>query len=437
MKIIKSIKGMKDILPKKSFIWQYIENKIKIILYKYSYLEIRTPIIEKTKLFNISLGKTTDLINKEMYTFKDKKNNSLTLRPENTTSIIRSILENNIFFKNKKQKLWYFGPMFRYENTQNGRYRQFYQFGVETFNMAGPDIDSEIILITNRIFNILGIKKYITLEINTLGNKKSRIIYANILFKYLKKYKNYLNKNIFYKLYKNPLRLLDNKKNNIKYIFNNTPKILSYIDIDSIKHFEYLKNILNFTNINYKINTNLVRGLDYYSRTVFEWTTIFLGSQNTICAGGRYDYLINYLIGKNIPAIGFAIGIERIILLLEKIKKLPINIKFKINILFIIISNEKYLKINSIKIAEKIRNELPNLILKINFCNKSLKKQLYEANNKGIYIILIYGINEQKKNKITIKYLYKRKKQNLLKLKNLIKELKLIFYHESNYFNYW
>ncbi|CEI58760.1 histidine--tRNA ligase [Candidatus Portiera aleyrodidarum] len=437
MKIIKSIKGMKDILPKKSFIWQYIENKIKIILYKYSYLEIRTPIIEKTKLFNISLGKTTDLINKEMYTFKDKKNNSLTLRPENTTSIIRCILENNIFFKNKKQKFWYFGPMFRYENTQNGRYRQFYQFGVETFNMSGPDIDSEIILITNRIFNILGIKKYITLEINTLGNKKSRIIYANILFKYLKKYKNYLNKNIFYKLYKNPLRLLDNKKNNIKYIFNNTPKIISCIDIDSIKHFEYLKNILNFTNINYKINTNLVRGLDYYSRTVFEWTTIFLGSQNTICAGGRYDYLIKYLIGKNIPAIGFAIGIERIILLLEKIKKLPINIKFKINILFIIISNEKYLKINSIKIAEKIRNELPNLILKINFCNKSLKKQLSEANNKGIYIILIYGINEQKKNKITIKYLYKRKKQNLLKLKNLIKELKLIFYHESNYFNYW
>lgn len=436
MKKIKSIKGMKDILPKKSFIWQYIETKIKIILYKYFYLEIRTPLIEQTNLFNISLGKTTDIIKKEMYTFKDKKNISLTLRPENTTSIIRSILENNIFFNNQEPKLWYLGPMFRYENPQNGRYRQFHQFGVETFNMYGPDIDSEIILITNRIFKILGIKNFLTLEINSLGSKKSRMLYSNILFKYFKKFKNYLDNNLIYKLYKNPLRLLDNKKNNIKYILKNTPKILDFIDINSIKHFEFLKNILNYTNIKYKINTNLVRGLDYYSRTVFEWTTNLLGSQNTICAGGRYDYLIKYFNGKKTPAIGFAIGLERIILLLEKINNLPINFKIKTNILFITISTEKKIKIKSIKISEKIRNELPNLIIKINFCKKSLKKHLYKANKNKINIILIYGKNEFKKKKIAIKYLYNNT-QKLLKFKFLIKTLKLIFYHESNYFNYW
>lgn len=433
---ITSLKGMKDILPKKSFIWQYIENKIKMILYKYFYLEIRTPIIEKTHLFNISLGQTTDIIKKEMYTFNDKNHISLTLRPENTTSIIRSILENHIFFKNKAQKFWYLGPMFRYENPQHGRYRQFHQFGVETFNMRGPDIDSEIILITNRIFKVLGIQKYLHLELNSLGSKTSRILYSNILFKYFKKFKNYLDTNLIYKLYKNPLRLLDNKLNNIKYIVIHTPKILDFIDIKSLQHFEYLKNILNYTNIKYKINTNLVRGLDYYSRTVFEWKTKFLGSQNTICAGGRYDYLIKYLHGKKTPAIGCAIGLERIILLLEKINNLPNNIKIKSHILFITLSNEKKIIIKSIKLLETIRNELPNLIIQITYCNTSLKKQLYKANKNNIHIILLYGHNEFQNNKLTIKDLYNNT-QKLLAFKHLIKNLKLIFYYASNYFNYW
>ncbi|AGI27175.1 Histidine--tRNA ligase [Candidatus Portiera aleyrodidarum] len=433
---ITSIKGMKDILPTKSVIWQYIENKIKMILYKYFYLEIRTPIMEKTHLFNLSLGQTTDIIKKEMYTFNDKNNISLTLRPENTTSIIRSILEHHSFFNNKEQKLWYVGPMFRYENPQHGRYRQFHQFGVETFNMYGPDIDSEIIFITNRIFQVLGIKKYLNLELNSLGSKNSRRLYSNILFKYFKKFKNYLDTNLIYTLYNNPLRLLDNKINNIKYIFKHTPKILDFIDIKSLQHFDLLKNILTYTNIKYTINTNLVRGLDYYSRTVFEWTTTFLGSQNTICAGGRYDYLIKYFHGKHTPAIGFAIGLERIILLLEKLNLLPTNINVTINILFITLSTDKKIQIKSLKILEQIRNELPNLIIQTNYCNTSLKKQLYKANKNNIHIILFYGSKEFQTNKISIKDLYNNT-QKFLEFKHLIKTLKLIFYHESNYFNYW
>ncbi|AFQ24017.1 histidine--tRNA ligase [Candidatus Portiera aleyrodidarum] len=431
---IKSLKGMNDILPKKSVIWQYIENKIKMILYQHLYLEIRTPIIEQTNLFTISLGQTTDIIKKEMYTFKDKKQKQLTLRPENTTSIIRSILENHM--TNQTQKVWYVGPMFRYENPQNGRFRQFHQFGVESFNKHGPEMDSEIIIMTNRIFKALGVQKYLHLEINSLGSKTSRRLYTNILFKYLKKFKNYLDSNLIYKMYKNPLRLLDTKVKNITYIVTHTPNILDYIDQKSIKHFEYLKKILNYTNIKYKINKNLVRGLDYYSRTVFEWKTKALGSQNTICAGGRYDYLLKFFNCKKTPAIGCAIGLERTILLLKTTNKLPTNMKIKSHVCFITISNKKTIIIKSIKLLEFLRNELPNLIIQNTFCDTSFKKNIYKAKKNNINILLIYGENEVQKNKVSIKDLYK-KTQNLLALKPLINTLKSIFYYESNYYNNW
>lgn len=425
---------MNDILPNNSVLWQYIENKIKIILYQHFYLEIRTPIVEQNNLFTMSLGQTTDIIKKEMYTFKDKNQNLLTLRPENTTSIIRSILENNM--KNKSQKVWYVGPMFRYENPQYGRFRQFHQFGVETFNMYGPDIDSEIIIMTNRIFKILGLQKYLHLEVNSLGSKTTRRFYTNILFKYFKKFKNYLDINLIYKLYKNPLRLLDTKVKKLTYIVTHTPNILDYIDQKSLQHFEYLKKILNYTNIKYKINTNLVRGLDYYSRTVFEWKTKYLGSQNTICAGGRYDYLLKFFNCKKTPAIGCAIGLERTILLFKKLKIIPTNMKLPIHIFFITISKKKKLLIKSIKLLELIRNEVPNLIIQNTVCDTSLKKNIYKANKNNINILLIYGDNEFQKNKVSIKDLYKQT-QNLLAFKPLIKTLKLIFYYESNYYNYW
>ncbi|QCI27193.1 histidine--tRNA ligase [Buchnera aphidicola] len=399
--IFKSIKGMHDYLPQDILIWNKIENILKKILYSYSYHEIRFPIVEKTILFQKSIGNTTDIIGKEMYSFYDKKGINITLRPEGTTSCARFVIQNKLLY-HQKQKLWYYGPMFRYERPQKGRYRQFYQFGIETFGFSDPEIELELILLINKFFNQLKISKFITLEINSIGSIAERNKYKIKLKKFLKKYINVLDKNYLRKLDQNALRILDSKDQNIQNILLKAPRLIDFINLKSRLCFNKLCNLMDHFNIPYVINYNLIRGLDYYNDIVFEWKTNYLGSKNTICAGGRYNKLINILKGPNIPAAGLAIGMDRLLLLIQSLSIFSKNIiKYDILIFFY----EKTLKYNAIFLSEHIRNIIPTLKVLLEFQPIKLKKIFKNINKyyckiilfvKDINIINVYDI----KNKI-------------------------------------
>ncbi|CUR53720.1 Histidine--tRNA ligase [Serratia symbiotica] len=420
---IQAIRGMNTYLPKDAILFQYVENILKKILNNYSYNEIRLPIIEKTSLFKRAIGEITDIIEKEMYTFNDRNGNSISLRPEGTAGCVRASIENGLLY-NQEQRLWYLGPMFRYERPQKGRYRQFHQLGVEVFGLSGPNIDAELILLTARFWKILGITKYIKLELNSIGSLKSRIKYRHMLVNFLIKNINFLDEDCKRRLYRNPLRILDSKNPKIQKLLNNAPNISKYLDEESYIHFSTLCKILVQENIPYIINERLVRGLDYYNNTVFEWITNNLGSQNTLCAGGRYDSLVEKLGGKKIPAIGFAIGLERLILLIKTINPtLIINSLFKIDIY--IISSDIHTQNIAIKISEEIRDVLPNIKIMTNFNIKSIKKQIIYANKLGARIVLILNHHEITKQQVIIKDLYNRK-QKILAQNEIITFLKQI-----------
>ncbi|MSR16731.1 MAG: histidine--tRNA ligase, partial [Methylococcaceae bacterium] len=313
---IQAIRGMHDILPDQTPLWQYTEKIIRDVLGNYGYSEIRLPVVEKTELFKRSIGEVTDIVEKEMYTFDDRNGDSLTLRPEGTAGCLRACLEHGLLH-NQVHRLWYYGAMYRHERPQKGRYRQFFQIGVETYGMASADIDAELLLLTDRLWKRLGIRDKVRLQLNSLGTIAERLIYRDALVSYFEQHLDALDEDSLRRLKSNPLRILDTKNPAMIDVVKHAPELMNYLGDDSRQHFQTILDSLTDLGVSYEINTLLVRGLDYYSKTVFEWVTDELGSQGTICAGGRYDGLIEQLGGKANSAIGFAMGMERLLLLLE------------------------------------------------------------------------------------------------------------------------
>ena len=347
---------MNDVLPNQSPSWQYLEQQIRQLMVAYAYQEIRFPVLEQTQLFKRSIGDATDIVEKEMYTFEDRNGDSLSLRPEGTASCIRAAEQHGLLY-NQIQKLWYMGPMYRHERPQKGRYRQFYQFGVEAFGMAGSTIEAEVILLSTALWQNLGLDQYLTLEINNLGTSANRSAYGESLHSYLLSFKDDLDEDSQRRLDANVLRILDSKSPDTQRILENAPVLENFIDKDSQEEFEKLLSILNEVGVKYKLNSRLVRGLDYYNGMVFEWTTEELGSQATVCAGGRYDGLVKKLGGGDTPAIGFALGMERVLLMLEDLQRMPAEINQEVDLFIALIGNE--IQAKGLLLAENIRQALP------------------------------------------------------------------------------
>ena len=405
---LQAIRGMHDILMHEIPKWQFVEESIKNILNQYGYKEIRLPILEKTELFKQTIGDNTDIVSKEMYSFDDKNKTSLTLRPEGTASCVRAGIEHGLFH-NKTQRLWYMGPMFRYEKPQKGRQRQFHQLGVEAFGFKGPDIDVEQIMVCSRIWKKLSIKN-INLEINSLGSAQSRLNYRKILVDYFTAHKNKLDDDSLIRLKKNPLRILDSKNPDMEYLITNAPIINEYLDSESNNHFAEFKEILDNGDIKYNVNQKLVRGLDYYGKTVYEWTTCELGAQDTVCAGGRYDSLVEDHGSSSTPAVGFAIGIERLLELIN-LEKVTDN---SIPHIYLLISGNKSKK-RGLLLAEEIRDQEPFIKVLTNCGDGSLKSQFKKADKSSAEIAFILGEDELEKKQLTVKYLREEKPQITIK----------------------
>jgi len=385
--IIRSIRGMNDILPEVTPYWQAVETALKEVLSGYGYQEIRFPIVEKTELFCRSIGEVTDIVEKEMYTFNDRNGDQLTLRPEGTAGCVRAAMQNGML--NQTQRLWYMGPMFRHERPQKGRYRQFHQVGVEAYGFNGPDIDAEMILMTARIWKKLDLTGA-TLQINSLGSTEARLVYRDVLIAYFESHQEELDEDSQRRLHSNPLRILDSKNPAMQALNDAAPKLIDHLDDESRSEFETLCQSLDDAGLVYEINPRLVRGLDYYGKTVFEWVTDQLGSQGTICAGGRYDGLVAQLGGKGATAIGFAIGIERLISLLEATDALPTIPSIDVYLVAVGESAAKY----SLVLAETLRDQIPNLKLITHCGGGSFKNQFKRADRSGARWTLILGDDE-------------------------------------------
>ena len=401
-KKIQSIRGMNDLLPSDSATWQQIEKIVKNVLNSYGYNEIRTPIVEDTALFKRAVGEVTDIVEKEMYTFNDRNDESLTLRPEITAGCVRAGIEHGLFY-NQEQRLWYLGPAFRYEKPQKGRYRQFHQFGVEVFGLEGPNIDAELILLTARFWKALGIEKHTTLELNSIGSVEARGNYRNALVSFLEQHKDKLDEDCLRRMYTNPLRVLDSKNPVVQELLNQAPKLFDYLDEESKNHFDGLCHLLDKAGIKYNINQRLVRGLDYYNRTVFEWVTTSLGAQGTVCGGGRYDGLVSQLGGQPTPAVGFAMGVERLVLLVQAVNP-SLNRDSSIDIYMISSGNEQTISAAQI-MAETLRDGLPDRRIVTNYGSSNFKKQFAKADKLGAKIAVIIGENEIANQSVTIKNL--------------------------------
>ncbi len=384
---IRSIRGMNDILPDVTPYWQAVEHTLKTVLSGYGYQEIRFPIVEKTELFKRSIGEVTDIVEKEMYTFEDRNGDSLTLRPEGTAGCVRAAMQNGML--NQTQRLWYMGPMFRHERPQKGRYRQFHQVGVEAYGFDGPDIDAEMILMTARLWKALGLTG-ISLQINSLGSTDARLAYRDELIKYFEAHQAQLDEDSQRRLYSNPLRILDSKNPDMQALNDAAPKLIDHLDEESRVHFEHLCSTLDKAGISYEVNPRLVRGLDYYGKTVFEWVTDQLGSQGTVCAGGRYDGLVAQLGGKAATAIGFAIGIERLIALLEATDALPETPQLDAYLVAVgeLAANQAPV------LAESLRDAIPGFKLISHCGGGSFKSQFKRADRSGARWTLILGEEE-------------------------------------------
>ena len=403
-KSIQSIRGMHDVLPDDSHRWQSFEDTTRRLMHSYGYREIRMPLVESTDLFCRSIGEVTDIVEKEMYTFEDRNGDMLTLRPEGTASCVRAGLQHGLLH-NQIQRLWYAGPMFRHERPQKGRYRQFHQFGVETFGIATPDIDAELILISARLWRQLGLRD-VRLELNSLGSNEARATYRDVLVDYLKQHDELLDEDSKRRLDTNPLRILDSKNPAMAEMLAAAPKLSEHLDTESAEEFERLKSLLDAAGISFTINERLVRGLDYYCKTVFEWVTDALGAQGTICAGGRYDGLVEQLGGKAAPAAGFALGVERILALLEEQQGMEAP---GIDAYLILMGEAA--EITGMQLAEKLRDARPGISLIANCGGGSMKSQMKKADRSGARFALILGDEELNNNVVTVKYLRDNKDQ--------------------------
>ena len=398
-KTIQAIRGMNDCLPEVSGTWQKVESVLRQVVANYGYQEIRTPIVESTDLFKRSIGEVTDIVEKEMYTFEDRNGDSLTLRPEGTASCVRAGNEHGLLY-NQQQRLWYMGPMFRHERPQKGRYRQFHQFGVETYGIDGPDIDLEVILLSARLWKAFGIEKHVTLQVNSLGSNEARQAYRDTLIEYLKARADKLDEESLRRLETNPLRVLDSKNPDVQAAIADAPSLLDHLDEASKAHFDVLCERLTQAGIHFEVNPRLVRGLDYYNRTVFEWVTESLGAQGTVCAGGRYDGLVEQLGGKATPAGGFAMGIERLVLLLTTLNE-DAQETSAADVYVTAMGDEA--QGYAVQVAEHLRDTLPHVRVMMHCGGGNFKKQLKRADKTGAQIALLLGSQEMQARQVGVK----------------------------------
>lgn len=397
-KTIQAIRGMNDCLPSQSPLWQKLESTINAVISSYGYSEVRMPIVEMTNLFSRAIGEVTDVVEKEMYTFADRNGDSLTLRPEGTAGCVRAGIENGLLY-NQEQRFWYMGPMFRHERPQKGRYRQFHQVGVEVFGLTGPDIDAELIMMTARLWKALGIDKHVRLELNSIGSLAARASFREALIAFLEQHIDILDEDAKRRLYTNPLRILDTKNQAIQAILVDAPKLSEHLHEDEKAHFAGLCSLLESAGIEYQINETLVRGLDYYNHTVFEWVTSSLGAQGTVCGGGRYDGLVEQLGGKATPAVGFAMGLERLVLLMETLELTDVRPAVDV---YLVTLGDNALA-SGMRLAEQLRDALPELRIMTHFGGGNVKKQFKRADKVGAAVALVLGENEVAEGTVTLK----------------------------------
>lgn len=421
-KSIQAIRGMNDILPAQTPYWQFVESQFRSLMTGYGYQEIRLPIVEMTELFKRSIGEVTDIVEKEMYTFQDRNGDSLTLRPEGTAGCVRAGIENGLLY-NQTQKLWYAGPMFRHERPQKGRYRQFHQIGVEVFGLHGPDIDVEIILMTARLWRRLGLAQHVALQINTLGSGEARIRYRQTLVEYLTAHQAQLDEDSQRRLHSNPLRILDSKNPAMQALIEAAPKLMDHLDDESRAHFNRLCELLRANGISFTMNPRLVRGLDYYNRTVFEWVTARLGAQGTVCAGGRYDGLVAQLGGNPVPAVGFAMGLERIVAMLEEQPAVLPDVRSDLFLIMVGAQAEQ----QGLVLSEQLRDALPSLVLHNNLGGGNFKNQMKRADKSAARLALILGDDECQQNTITVKFLREERAQEKISQPDMITWLQNYF----------
>lgn len=423
IKPIQAIRGMNDCLPTDTTLWQWVENQIRTTLGHYGYQEIRMPVVENTGLFSRAIGEVTDVVEKEMFTFNDRDGESITLRPEGTAGCVRAGIQNGLLY-NQEQRLWYMGAMFRYERPQKGRYRQFHQLGVEVFGISHPHIDAELISLTARLWKNLGISQHITLQLNSIGSLEARKLYRQALVDYLTPYYDELDEDCQRRLTTNPLRILDSKNQQVQTLLDNAPKLQDYLDEESKVHFNELCQLLDGLGIAYELNPKLVRGLDYYNKTVFEWVTDSLGAQGTICGGGRYDKLVEQLGGYATSGVGFAIGLERLVLLIQAVNHkitLPKSVDF-----YVIFAGENT-AIPAFCLAEKLRTALPHYRTMLHCSAGNFKKQFKRADKTGASIALVLGESEIEKGNVVVKYLREDRPQDVVKLDQITEFLNHLF----------
>jgi histidyl-tRNA synthetase len=395
--IIQAVRGMNDVLPADIGTWQFLESTVRELVSAYGFQEMRVPVVEQTRLFKRAIGELTDVVEKEMYTFQDQGGDSLTLRPEATAGVVRAVISNGML-RGARHKLWCIGPMFRHEKPQKGRYRQFHQLDVECIGFAGPDIDAELIAMTARLWRLLGITR-VKLQLNSLGTPESRRAYRDLLVTYFRSHEARLDADSLRRLEGNPLRILDSKNPEMREIIAAAPVLTEHLDAESREHFDALCASLAGIGIEYEVNPRLVRGLDYYSRTVFEWTTDALGSQDAVCAGGRYDGLIAHLGGDATPAIGFAMGMERVVELLVQAQKTPAP---RTPDVYLVVNGPRAAA-EALKIAERLRNELPHRRFEVNLGGGKFKAQFQRADKSGAPLALILGDDELGRGVVAVK----------------------------------
>lgn len=421
-KNIQAIRGMNDCSPTESPLWQWIEGQVRQILSSYGYSEVRMPIVESTPLFARAIGEVTDVVSKEMYTFWDN-DEQLTLRPEGTAGCVRAAIEHGWIYNNE-QRLWYMGPMFRHERPQKGRYRQFHQAGVEVFGIATPEIDTELIILTARLWKALGIDQHVSLQLNSIGSLEARANYRSALVAFLENHQDLMSEEEKERLVKNPLRILDTKNQALQDVLDGAPKLLDYLDDESREHFAQLCGLLDAVGIQYEINPKLVRGLDYYNKTVFEWVTSALGAQGTVCGGGRYDGLVEQLGGHATSGVGFAMGLERLVLLVQEVNK-SIPVKSAVDI-YVVYQGEGT-TLAAFQLAEKLRSELPHLSTMLHCSGGNFKKQFKRADKSGATLALVLGESEVQNNQVVVKHLLGAAEQQTIDVSNLIEHVKAQF----------
>ncbi|MCC3749860.1 MAG: histidine--tRNA ligase [Halorhodospira halophila] len=413
---IQSVRGFSDILPEESPLWQRAESVIRRVLEAYGYREIRLPVLERTELFSRSIGEVTDIVEKEMYTFDDRNGDSVTLRPEGTAGCVRAGIQSGLLH-NAEPRLWYAGPMFRHERPQKGRLRQFHQVGAEVFGIPGPELDAEMIIMTARMLRELGLPD-VRLQLNSLGTPESRAAHREELVAYLRRHEDRLDEDARRRLETNPLRIFDSKNPEVQQIIADAPRLMDCLDATSAEHFDTVRNLLERAGVEYEVNPSLVRGLDYYTRTVFEWVTDRLGAQGTVCAGGRFDGLVEQLGGRPTPAIGFALGLERLVALLEE---QGVPGQGGVPHAYLVVATEVGAGLET---AEALRDALPELRLQTHAGGGGFKAQLKRADRSGARVALILGDEEHAAGALTIKDLRGEDGQQRLPFDDAVKYLR-------------